>query len=116
MQLTDFISVALLQSPRLVLLGGFNIHTEALSTGLALDFMESKTSMRLSQQVSGPAHVGAHALNLVFLVGQGQYDLRVNRSSPCTLSWPNHHLLKFGLAVPRSHCGKKGEVRMVRPW
>ena len=43
-ELADFVSAALLRSPRLLVLGDFNIHVEAETSGLALEFLETMAS------------------------------------------------------------------------
>ena len=56
--LADFNSAALLESPRLLVLGDFSIHTEADTSGPALEFLETMTSLNMCQHVNGPTHVG----------------------------------------------------------
>ena len=43
-ELADFVSAALLESPRLLVLGDFNIHAEAEVSGPALEFLETMVS------------------------------------------------------------------------
>ena len=47
-ELVDFISVVLLRSPRLLVLGDFNIHTEAEVSGPAHEFLETMPSLDLT--------------------------------------------------------------------
>lgn len=44
-ELADFISAAMLRSPRLIVLGDFNIHEEAKVNGPALQFLEIMASL-----------------------------------------------------------------------
>lgn len=45
-----------LECPRLIVLGDFNVHVEALKVGPAQVFMVIKTIMDLSPQVEAPLH------------------------------------------------------------
>ena len=77
LELADFVSVALLESPRLLVLGDFNIHAEVEVSGLALEFLETMVSLDMSQHVNGPTHVGGHTLDLVFSTEQSECGLMV---------------------------------------
>ena len=63
-ELADFISMALLVSPRLLFLGDFNVHAEVEVSSPALEFLETMASLDMSQHVNGPTHVGGHTLDL----------------------------------------------------
>ncbi|KAF7252108.1 putative uncharacterized transposon-derived protein F52C9.6, partial [Varanus komodoensis] len=76
-ELTDTVSDLVLRTPRMLVLGDFNIHAEASLTGAAQDFMASMTAMGLSQHVTGPTHERGHTLDLVFSTGQEEGGLRV---------------------------------------
>ena len=58
LELVDFVFVALLGSPRLLVLGDFNIHAEAKVAELALEFLETMASLDMSQNVNGHTHMG----------------------------------------------------------
>ena len=66
LELADFVSTALLGSPRLLVLGDFNVHAGAETTGRALEFLETMASLNMSQYVISPTHVGGHTLDLFF--------------------------------------------------
>ena len=55
-ELADFVSTALLESPRLLGLGDFNIHAEAEISGPALEFLETMASLEMSQHVNSPTY------------------------------------------------------------
>lgn len=69
----------------LVVLGDFNLHTEADFSGVAQDFMAFMASMGLSQIIAGPAHYAGHALALIFYPGHEECDLIVEElvTVPC---------------------------------
>ena len=59
-ELVDFVSAALLESPRLLVPGDFNIYVEAEISGPALEFLKTMASLSMSQHVNGPTHMGDH--------------------------------------------------------
>ena len=77
MELADFVSVALLGSPRLLVLGDFNVHAEAEASGPALEFLETMASLDVSQHVNGPIYGGGHTLDLVSSTEQSECALMV---------------------------------------
>ncbi|KAF7254272.1 putative RNA-directed DNA polymerase from transposon BS, partial [Varanus komodoensis] len=76
-ELTEIVSELVLKTPRMLVLGDFNLHAETVLTGVVLDFMTSMAAMGLSQHVIGPTHERGHTLDLVFSTGQEEGDLRV---------------------------------------
>ncbi|KAF7245550.1 hypothetical protein EYD10_08337 [Varanus komodoensis] len=69
-ELTEIVSDLVLRTPRMLVLGNFNLNAETGLTGVAQDFMASMTAMGLSQHVTGPTHECGHTLDLVFSTGQ----------------------------------------------
>ena len=98
LELADFVSTALLRSPRLLVLGDFNIHTQAEVSGPAHEFLETMASLDLIQQVNGSTHMGGHMLDLVFAAEQRVCAPMV-ANLVSALSWSDHHLIKCGLSV-----------------
>ena len=47
-ELADFVSVALLGSPRLLILDYFNVHAGAEASGPAIEFLETMASLNMS--------------------------------------------------------------------
>ncbi|KAF7251301.1 hypothetical protein EYD10_03390, partial [Varanus komodoensis] len=76
-ELMEIVSDLVLRTPRMLVLGDFNLHAETGLTGAAPDFMASMTAMGLSQHVTGPTHERGHTLDLVLLTGQEEGDLRL---------------------------------------
>ena len=76
-ELADFVSAALLESPRLLVLGDFNIHVEAETSGPALEFLETMASLNMSQHVRGSTHMGGHMLDLFFSTNWSERGLMV---------------------------------------
>lgn len=77
---------ALLRSPRLVLLGDFNIHAEVQIANVSLDFMDTMMSMGLSQDVTVPTHMAGHTLDLVFTCGHREDDVKMINLKSLALS------------------------------
>ena len=106
-ELADFASTALLESPRVLVLGDFNIHAEAEISGPALEFLETMASFDMSQHVNGPTHVGGHMWDLVFSNEQS------------LLRWPAM-LASFCLHVTKRQCVPPGSLqnaaKVVRTW
>ena len=107
-ELADFVSAALLGSPRLLVLGDFNIHAEMEVSGPVLDFLGTMASWDMSQNVNGPIHVGGHMLDLVFSSEQRECGLMVTNLVSIPLSWLDHHLIKCNLTVALLHPGGAG--------
>ncbi|XP_053148482.1 uncharacterized protein LOC128343440 [Hemicordylus capensis] len=100
-----------LGSPKFIVLGDFNGHTEAPLVGLAQDFM---ATMGLSQLVLGPTYMAGHTLDMV-LADQGINDLEVEEFEITPLSWKDHHLVGFSLTALSALCRGGGPIRTVRP-
>ena len=112
-ELADFVSVARLEYPRLLVLGDFNIHAEVEVSGLALEFLETMASLDMSQYVNGPTHMGGHTLDLVFSTEQREFDLMVTDLVSVPLSWSDHHLIKCNLSVALPPRREHGPILMV---
>ncbi|XP_053229031.1 uncharacterized protein LOC128406005 [Podarcis raffonei] len=69
-EMTELVLEAVLGTPRLLVLGDFNIHVETAGSGASQDFMAAMTTMGLFQHVTGPTHKAGHTLDLVFWTGQ----------------------------------------------
>ncbi|KAF7250183.1 putative RNA-directed DNA polymerase from transposon BS [Varanus komodoensis] len=115
-ELTEIVSDLVLRTPRMLVLGDFNLHAESGLTGAAQDFMASMTAMGLSQHVSAPTHEHGHTLNLVFSTGQEEGDLRVRNLCLTPLSWSDHFLVRFVLESGLSLCKGADPIVWVRPW
>ncbi|KAF7245399.1 RNA-directed DNA polymerase from mobile element jockey [Varanus komodoensis] len=74
-ELTEIISDLVLKTPRMLVLGDFNLHAETDLTSAAQDFMASMMATGLSQHVIGPTHECGHMLDLVFSMGQEEAEL-----------------------------------------
>lgn len=61
LELAELVSEMMLEFFRLVVLGNFNSHAEAILIGA--DFMSSMTTMGLSRVVFGPTHTADHTQN-----------------------------------------------------
>lgn len=106
----------LLRSPRLLLLGGFRIYVEMHATRAGLEFMDPVTSMGLSWHVTGPTHMAGHILDLVFLPGQREDNLKVVNLESSALSLSDYQLLRFGLCATASICVADRPIRMCCSW
>ncbi|XP_053151089.1 uncharacterized protein LOC128344612 [Hemicordylus capensis] len=113
-ELAGVVSEVALGSPRLIVLGDFNVHAEAPLVGAAQDFMASMATMGLSQLVSGPTHVAGHTLDLVF-ADREINDLEAGEFEITPLSWADHHLVGFSLTALSALCRGGGPIKMVRP-
>ncbi|KAF7238137.1 Sperm-associated antigen 17, partial [Varanus komodoensis] len=114
-ELTETVSDLVLRTPRMLVLGDFNLHAEASLTGAAQDFMASMTAMGLSQHVTGPTHERGHTLDLVFSTGQEEGGLRVSNLCLTPLSWSDHFLVRFVLESDFSLCTGADPIMWVRP-
>ncbi|KAF7251291.1 Dystrophin, partial [Varanus komodoensis] len=114
-ELTEIISDLVLRTPRMLVLGDFNLRAETGLTGAAQDFMASMTAMGLSQHVTGPTHERGHTLDLVFSTGQEEGDLRVRNLSLMPLSWSDHFLIRFELESGLSLCKGADPIVLVCP-
>ncbi|KAF7239822.1 Craniofacial development protein 2 [Varanus komodoensis] len=114
-ELTETVSDLVLRTPRMLVLGDFNIHAEASLTGAAQDFMASMTAMGLSQHITGPTHERGHTLDLVFSTGQEEGGLRVRNLCLTPLSWSDHFLVRFVLESDISLCKGADPIVWVRP-
>ncbi|KAF7248048.1 Forkhead box protein M1 [Varanus komodoensis] len=103
-ELTETVSDLVLRTPRMLVLGDFNLHAETGLTGAAQDFMVSIVPMGLSQHVTGPTHERGHTLDLVFSTGQEEGGLRVRNLCLTPLSWSDHFLVRFVLESDLSLC------------
>ena len=77
LELVDFVSVALLRSPKLLVLGDFNVHAGAKTSGPALEFLETMASLNMSQHVNGPTDVDGHTRDLIFSASWSECGLMV---------------------------------------
>ena len=98
-ELADFISTALLGSPRLLVLGDFSMHAEVKVSGPALEFLETMASLDISQHVKGLTHMGGHTLDLVFSTEQSECVPMVTDLVSVPLSSSDHRLIKCNLTV-----------------
>ncbi|KAF7247959.1 putative RNA-directed DNA polymerase from transposon BS [Varanus komodoensis] len=114
-ELTETVSDLVLRTPRMLVLGDFNLHAEASLTGAAQDFMASMMAMGLSQHVTGPTHERGHSLDLVFSTGQEEGGLRVSNLCLTPLSWSDHFLVRFVLESDFSLCKGADPIVWVRP-
>ncbi|KAF7246310.1 Tyrosine-protein kinase Yes, partial [Varanus komodoensis] len=113
-ELTEIVSDLVLKTPRMLVLGDFNLHAEMVLTGAAQDFIASMAAMGLSQRFSGPTHECGHTLDLVFLTGQEEGDLRVRNLSLTPLSWSDHFLIRFELENGLSLCKECRPAELLR--
>ena len=86
-------------TPRLLVLGDFNVHARAEASGSALEFLETMASLNMSQHVNGPTHVAGHTLDLVFSTNGSESGLMVTDLESVPLSWSDHHLMKCTLKM-----------------
>ncbi|KAF7251817.1 putative RNA-directed DNA polymerase from transposon BS [Varanus komodoensis] len=114
-ELTETVSDLVLRTPRMLVLGDFNLHAESGLTGAAQDFMASMTAMGLSQHVIGPTHERGHTLDLVFSTGQEEDDLRVRNLCLTPLSWSDHLLVRFVLESGLSLYKSADPIVWARP-
>ncbi|KAF7241902.1 Non-homologous end-joining factor 1 [Varanus komodoensis] len=114
-ELTETVSDLVLRTPRMLVLGDFNLHAESGLTGAAQDFMASMTAMGLSQHVIGPTHERGHTLDLVFTTGQEEDDLRVKNLCLTPLSWSDHLLVRFVLESGLSLYKSADPIVWARP-
>ena len=106
-ELADFISTALLESPRLLVLGDFSIHAEAEVSSPALEFLETMASLNLSQHVNSPTHMGGYTLDLVFSTECSEHGLMVTDLVSVPLSWSDHHLIKCNRTMASLPAGSR---------
>lgn len=80
-----------LESPRLVVLGDFNIHAEAPLLRIVQDFMFFTMIIGLSQMLSYPTHATGYIVhctsNLVFYTGLDIDDLAMEELYAVSLPW-----------------------------
>ncbi|KAF7251996.1 hypothetical protein EYD10_02591 [Varanus komodoensis] len=115
-ELMEIVSDLVFKTPRMLVLGDFNLHAEMVLTGAAQDFMASMAAMGLSQHVTGPTHERGHALDLVLLTGQEEGDRRVRNLCLTPLSWSDHFLVRFELESGLFLCKGAYPIVLVRPW
>uniref|UniRef100_A0A2D4NS54 Endonuclease/exonuclease/phosphatase domain-containing protein n=1 Tax=Micrurus surinamensis TaxID=129470 RepID=A0A2D4NS54_MICSU len=101
-ELLEVIAELALEIPRLLVMGDFNLPSAGGTSGVAREFMASMTAMDLTQLVSGPTHTGGSTLDLIFISGQWQSDLKLGEIVVEPLSWSDHSLLRldFQTAAP----------------
>ncbi|KAF7251034.1 putative RNA-directed DNA polymerase from transposon BS [Varanus komodoensis] len=114
-ELTEIVSDLVLRTPRMLVLGDFNLHAETGLTRAVQDFMASMMAMGLSQHVTGPTHECGHTLDLVFSTGQEEGGLRVRNLCLTPLSWSDHFLVRFVLESGLSLCKGADPIVWVRP-
>ncbi|KAF7244472.1 VWFA and cache domain-containing protein 1 [Varanus komodoensis] len=114
-ELTETVSDLVLRTPRMLVLGDFNLHAESGLTGAAQDFMASMTAMGLSQHIIDPTHERGHTLDLVFTTGQVEDDLRVKNLCLTPLSWSDHLLVRFVLESGLSLYKSADPIVWARP-
>ena len=97
--LAEFISAAMLKSPRLSIAGNIHIHPETVPSGAVLEFMDSMRATDLSQHVTCPMHSVGHSLDLVLPTTRAESDLKVQNAIIHPLSWTDRFLLRFNLSM-----------------
>ncbi|KAF7253354.1 Fibroblast growth factor receptor 2 [Varanus komodoensis] len=115
-ELTEIIWDLVLRTPRMLVLGDFNLHAETGLTRAAQDFMASMMAMGLSQHVTGLTHECGHTLDLVFSTGQEEGGLRMRNLCLTPLSWSDHFLMRFVLESSLSLCKGADPIVWVCPW
>ncbi|KAM3855847.1 uncharacterized protein M6D78_000899 [Vipera latastei] len=105
-ELLDVLSGLVVEFPKLMVLGDFNLPSLGGSSELAREFMASMAAMDLSQIISGLTHERGHTPDLVFLSGRWRDDIGGGATTVTPLSWTDHHLLRldFPFATPRRGC------------
>ncbi|KAF7234862.1 50S ribosomal protein L1 [Varanus komodoensis] len=114
-ELTEIVLDLVLRTPRMLVLGDFNLHAETVLTGVAQDFMASMVAMGLSQHISGLTYERGNTLDLVFSTGKEEGDLRVRNLSLMPLSWSDHFLIRFELESGLSLCKGADQIVLVHP-
>ncbi|KAF7243157.1 Ephrin type-A receptor 4 [Varanus komodoensis] len=114
-ELRETVSDLVLRTPRMLVLGDFNLHAETGLTRAVQIFMASMTAMGLSQHVTGLTHERGHTLDLVFLMGQEEGGLRVRNLCLTPLSWSDHFLVRFVLESGLSLCKGVDPIVWVSP-
>lgn len=95
--LAEMVLGLVVESPWLVVLGDFNIHTETAVAGVDQDLMTSIATMGLSQMVSTPTHDEGHTLDLAFSTRVDADDQGEKEPTAVPLSWTNHYMVVFRL-------------------
>ena len=90
------------------------ISSSSIRSGSGLVHWDRSTirNMDLSQLVGSPTHVAGHTLNLISLSG-GNGDLKVEGLHVNPLSWADHPLVSFRLAVGVNILRNVGPIKMV---
>ena len=102
-ELLEVIAEAAVETPRLVVMGDFNLPSVGETSGAAREFMASMTAMDLTQVVLGPTHEGGRTLDLIFVSGQWSRDLGTGDLAITPLSWTDHALLRLDFPIAAPH-------------
>ncbi|XP_005987355.1 uncharacterized protein LOC102354552 [Latimeria chalumnae] len=91
--LSNLISHLLSESPRLLVLGDFNVRIG--SDNLALELLNLMQKFGFTQSVETDTHEGGHMLDLVFSRG-----IPVNNMIVEPVAWSDHYLMRFEVGAP----------------
>ena len=97
-----------LESPNLLVLGGFNVHADDTPSSQALDLVTSMATLGLSQFVLGPTHQAGHTLDLIFGAG-----IDVIMLPSVEVPWSDHYALRAKIDFPLLPCSG-GEPILAR--
>ncbi|XP_058047319.1 uncharacterized protein LOC131202394 [Ahaetulla prasina] len=114
-ELLDVIAEAAVDSPRLMVMGDFNLPLVGETSVTAREFMVSMTALDLTQLTNGPTHIGGNTLDLIFVSGQWLNDLELGDLVITPLSWSDHLLLRLDVRTTNPHRRETEPMRWFRP-
>ncbi|XP_058034525.1 uncharacterized protein LOC131196108 [Ahaetulla prasina] len=114
-ELLEVLAGVAVETPRLIVMGDFNLPSSGTSSTAAREFMASMTALDLTQVVDGPTHTGGGTLDLIFISGQWLKDLDLRDVVTETLSWSDHSLLRLDFLTATHRRRETEPIRWFRP-
>ncbi|XP_058019805.1 uncharacterized protein LOC131188508 [Ahaetulla prasina] len=114
-ELLEVLAGVAVETPRLLVMGDFNLPSSGSSSTAAREFTASMTALDLTQVVDGRTHIGGGTLDLIFVSGQWLRDLDLKEIVIEPLSWSDHSLLRLDFLTAIQHRRETEPIRWFRP-
>ncbi|XP_058039494.1 uncharacterized protein LOC131198648 [Ahaetulla prasina] len=114
-ELLNAIARMAVETPRLMVMGDFNLPSVGGASTSAREFMASMAALDLTQLVNGPIHFRGNTLDLIFLSGQWLDGLELGDLVIKPLTWSDHSLLQLDFRTADPHRRELEPVRWFHP-
>ncbi|XP_058035523.1 uncharacterized protein LOC131196590 [Ahaetulla prasina] len=114
-QLLEVLAAVAVETPRLIVMGDFNLPSAGLLSTAAREFQASMTALDLIRVNDGPTHMGGGMLDLIYISGQWLNDLELDGLVTEPMSWSDHFLLRLDFRTATHHRRETEPIRWFRP-